>query len=206
MLSPRLLVLLLALTAVSWGTVPAGAADDRASASWVDRWLHGPAMMPDWFGLRSTLTASGVTPSITYVTDLQANALGGLRRDRAYAGQLNVDLTFDMEKLAGLQGLSFDVSGNWSSGTDLSNSVGNVFDMAQMFDGADVRLYTLFLRQMLFDGRLDIKAGRFATGDDFLVGPSFVSVVNEALNPLMTVVQINVPGVTTVPNATWGGA
>jgi porin len=190
---------------VSSGVVHAEPVDDRASPSWVDRWLQGPAMTADWFGLRSTLTARGVTPSITYVTDLQANALGGLRKSTAYAGELNVDLQFDMGKLAGVRGLTFDVSGNWASGSNLSESVGNVFDVAEAFDGTEVRLYTLFLQQRLFDGRLDLKAGRFATGDDFLVGPSFVSLVNEALNPLMTVVQINVPGVTTMPNATWGG-
>ena len=162
-------------------------------------------MTGDWFGTRSRLIAQGVTPSITYVTDLQANPLGGLRKTSAYAGQLNVDLRFDMEKLAGLPGLTFDVSGNWATGSDLSTSVGNVFDVAQAFDGTEMRLYTLFLRQGLFDGRLDVKAGRFAPGDDFLVGPSFVSLVNEGLNPLMTLVQINVPGVTTGPNATWGG-
>ena len=162
-------------------------------------------MTGDWFGTRSWLATQGVTPSITYVTDLQANTLGGLQKTSAYAGQLNIDFRFDMEKLAGLPGTTFGVSGNWASGTDLSNSVGNVFDVAQAFDGSVVRLYTLFLRQVLVDGQLDVKAGRFATSDDFLVGPSFVSFVNEGLNPRMTLVQINVPGVTTGPNASWGG-
>ena len=74
-----------------------------------------------------------------------------------------------------------------------------MFDVAQAFDGTELRLSTLFLRQMLFDGQLDIKAGRFATGDDLFAGPTFVGDVNEALNPLMAVVQINVPGVTTIP-------
>jgi len=35
----------------------------------------------------------------------------------------------------------------------LSNNIGNVFDVAQAFDGTEVRLYTLFLRQVLFDLR-----------------------------------------------------
>jgi len=203
--SLRLLLLGLLLVPLPWGTAHAGPIDDRAIPSWVDHWLQGQAMTGDWFGVRSTLTEWGVTPSITYVTDLQAIALGGLRKNSAYAGQLSVDLQFDLEKLVGAPGLTFDVSGNWTSGSDLSNSVGNVFDVAQAFDGTELRLSTLFLRQMLFDRRLDIKAGRFATGNDFLAGPTFVALVNEALNPLMGVVQVNVPGVTTVPNATWGG-
>ncbi|HSE45529.1 MAG TPA: carbohydrate porin [Gemmatimonadales bacterium] len=202
---PRVLLLSLLTAPMFWSAVHAEPVADGESSSWVDKWLQGPGMTGNWFGTRTSLTALGVRPSITYVTDLQANVLGGLRKASAYAGQLNVDLRFDMEKLAGLPGLSLDMSGNWASGSDLSNSIGNVFDVAQAFDGTEVRLYTLFLRQALFEGRLDVKAGRFATGDDFLVGPSFVGLVNEALNPRMTVVQINVPGVTTGPNATWGG-
>ncbi len=71
--------------------------------------------------------------------------------------------------------------------------------MAQYFEGNKVRLYTLFLRQTFFDGRLDLKAGRFATGDDFLTSPIGVSLVNEALNPVVFAVQANVPGVTAYP-------
>ena len=202
---PRVLLLSLLTAPMIWSAVHAEPVADGESSSWVDKWLQGPGMTGNWFGTRTSLTALGVRPSITYVTDLQANVLGGLRKASAYAGQLNVDLRFDMEKLAGLPGLSLDMSGNWASGSDLSNSIGNVFDVAQTFDGTEVRLYTLFLRQVLFERRLDVKAGRFATGDDFLVGPSFVGLVNEALKPRMTLVQINVPGVTTGPNATWGG-
>jgi carbohydrate-selective porin OprB len=147
---PRLLLPGLLTAPVFWSAVHAEPVADGESSSWVDRWLQGPGMTGDWFGTRTSLTALGVTPSITYMTDLQANVLGGLRKASAYAGQLNVDLRFDMEKLAGLPGLSFDV--------------------AQAFDGTEVRLYTLFLRQVLFEGRLDVKAGRFATGTTFSSG------------------------------------
>jgi len=57
----------------------------------------------------------------------------------------------------------------------------------------------------LFDGRVDVKAGRFSTGDDFLTSPIDFSFVNEALNPILLAVQQNVPSVTAYPNATWGG-
>jgi porin len=194
-----LAVLLLALTAR-----PA-LADDDAGRSWVQRWFDQPTLTGDWFGFRDRLAVWGITPTASYATDLLANPVGGLRRGAAYAGDLNVTVDVDLAKLAGIPGLSGQVAGSWSTGTDLSQDIGNFFQVAQYFEGDQLRLYTLFLRQTLLEGRLDLKAGRFATGDDFLASPIGVSLVNEALNPVIFAVQANVPGVTAYPNATWGG-
>ncbi len=181
------------------------AAEDDAGRSWIERWLEQPTLTGHWFGLRDRLGEWGITPTASYATDLLANPLGGRRRGAAYAGDLNVTIDVDFAKLASIPGLSGQVSGDWSSGTNLSQDIGNFFQVAQYFEGDQLRLYTLFLRQTLFDGRLDLKAGRFATGDDFLVSPIGISLVNEALNPVIFAIQANVPGVTAYPNATWGG-
>lgn len=173
--------------------------------SWAERWLTQSTLTGNWFGARDTLAAWGMTPGIRYSTDLLANVAGGERRGKAYAGQLAIEIGVDMERLAGLRGLAFDVSGDWASGTDLSVDIGNVFTVAQFFEGRQVRLYNLFLQQSLLHGRLDIKAGRFSTGSDFLRTPADVSLVNEALNPIVLAIQKNVPGVTAEPNGTWGG-
>jgi porin len=159
----------------------------------------------DWFGLREPLAAWGITPSVRYATDLQANVLGGRRRGPAYAGELSIDVDLELEKLLGLRGLTFHTSGDWASGRNLSDDIGNVFTVAQFFEGRQLRLYTLFLQQWLMDGRIDIKVGRFGTGDNFLTAPLGLSVVNEAVNPITVAVQQNVPGFTSDPNATWGG-
>jgi len=171
----------------------------------MDDWLSQPQLTGDWLGARDALAGWGVTPTIRYGTDLLANAAGGQQRGKAYAGQLSVEIGIDMEKLAGLRGLTFDVSGGWASGTDLSADIGNVFTVAQYFEGSVVRLSNLFLEQSLLDGRLAIKAGRVSTGGDFLASPVDTSLVNEALNPIVLAIQRNVPGVTADPNVTWGG-
>jgi porin len=77
--------------------------------------------------------------------------------------------------------------------------------VAQAFEGRVVRLSNLYLQQSLLDGRLDVKAGRFATGADFLIAPVDANLVNDTLNPILDAVQKNVPGVTAPPNTTWGG-
>jgi porin len=185
-------------------TAPASA-DDPRDGSWMERWAAQPQLTGDWLGAREALTSWGITPSIRYATDLMASVAGGQERGRAYAGQFTVEIGADMEKLAGLTGLTFDVSGDWASGTNLSGDIGNVFTVAQAFEGRVVQLTNLYLQQSLFDSRLDLKAGRFSTGADFLTTPLDVSVVNAALNPIVVALQKNVPSVTDDPNATWGG-
>lgn len=196
-----LLALILGLSSVV-GTEEAAATEP----AWAESWLAGPGLTGTWFGLRETLTQRGITPSINYTTDVLGNPVGGRRQGIAYAGQLNLDLSFDLGKLAGLDGLTFGISGNWASGTDLStDDIGNFFIVAQAFAGDRVRLYTLYLDQSLFEGRLDVKVGRFAPGDDFLSWPQYTFFVNIALNPAVFATQVNVPGFTAAPIGTWGG-
>jgi porin len=173
--------------------------------SWIEAWLTGPGLTGAWSGMRETLTQRGITPTISYTADVLGNPVGGRRQGIAYAGQLNADLTFDLGKLAGLDGLTFNLSGNWASGTNLSSDdIGNFFVVAQSFAGDRVRLYTLYLDQSLFEGRLDIKLGRFAPGDDFLSWPQYTFFVNIALNPAIFATQINVPGFTAAPIGSLG--
>ena len=81
-------------------------ADDLRGASWMDNWLAQPQLTGTWFGARGALAGWGITPSARYGTDMQASVLGGQRRGKAYAGDFAVDVSVDMEKLAGLRGLS----------------------------------------------------------------------------------------------------
>jgi porin len=176
-----------------------------AGESWVEAWAARPYATGSWFSFRDRLSQFGITPTVTYVADLLGNPVGGRRQSVAYAGQLNADASVDLDKLAGLTGLTFDISGNWASGTDLStDDIGNFFLVGQAFAGDRVRLYTLYLDQSLLDGRLDVKVGRFAPGDDFLSWPQYTFLVNIALNPAVYATQINVPGFTASPIGTWG--
>jgi porin len=194
------LVVLIVLTAAV-----SVSAEETSTGSWMERWLEQPQMGGNWLGARDALNSWGITPSIRYATDLLANAAGGRQRGKAYAGDFTADIVVDLEKLARVRGLTFGVSGDWASGTNLSNDIGNIFTVAQTFEGNEVRLSNLYLQQSLLDGRLDLKAGRFATGADFLATPAGVSLVNDMLNPIVDAVQLNVPSVTASPDTTWGG-
>jgi carbohydrate-selective porin OprB len=67
-------------------------------------------------------------PSLTLVTDIAAYVTGGTSQDVTEAGNLGLNLFFDLEKLVGLSGASFLVSMSQRWGTSLSREhVGNVF-------------------------------------------------------------------------------
>jgi porin len=196
--------LLLALAVAVLGLMHAERVE-AAESSWVEAWMAQPGATGTWFGLRERLDRLGVTPTIAYTTDLMGNPIGGRRQGVAYAAQLYVDVFVDLGKLAGLKGLALDISGNWASGTDLStDDIDNFFIVSQAFAGDRLRLYTLYLDQALLDGKLDIKVGRFAPGDDFLSWPQYSFLVNIALNPAVFATQVNVPGFTASPIGTWG--
>src|SRR5215471_20461356 len=64
-------------------------------------------LLDDWFGLRPTAEASGLTPTLTFVTDIAGNVTGGKNQGVTHADNLGFDLSFDLDKLVGLQGGSF---------------------------------------------------------------------------------------------------
>src|SRR5215204_7663610 len=57
-------------------------------------------------GIRKSLADRGVTYNLTYINDVLANVRGGARRGVIDQGRLDGALTLDLEKLAGLNGLS----------------------------------------------------------------------------------------------------
>lgn len=201
----RLMAVALLVPTLCALTATQATADESLLGAWMKRWIAEPPMAGNWSGMRDVLNEWGIKPSLSYATDLMASVAGGQHRGQAYAGQLSIDVSADLGKLAGLKGLTFDVATDWASGTDLSQDIGNTFTVAQYFEGTGVRLSNMYLQQSLFDGRVDVKAGRFSTGADFLTSPIDFSFVNEALNPILLAVQENVPSVTAYPNTTWGG-
>jgi Carbohydrate-selective porin, OprB family len=149
----------------------------------------------NWGGRRHALERVGVTLTSTYTTDLLGNPLGGNQQGFRYAGDMGVDIRFDLERLLALKGLVLDVIGSWHSGENLSaKDIGNTFTASQIFGGETVRLYALALEwASLWDNRLDIRAGRIGAGDDFLASPWYTAFVNSAFNGTPGSVPTNIP-------------
>jgi porin len=208
----RICVAVTILVLLGWGAVaraqdvsraPAGS---RALADTPFRLLlPREHLFGDWYGARSWLEEHGITPTVTFVTDALGNATGGRRQDFTAANNLGVDLSFDLEKLDGPMGGSFEVSMSERFGSNLSGrDIGNTFTVQQVYGGETFRLVDVAYQQKLLEDRVEFRVGRIAAGDDFLVSPYDYVFVQNGFDGNPKGIFLNAPGMTAYPNATWG--
>ena len=167
--------------------------------------LPSAHLLGDWYGLRPWLEDHGITPTVTFVTDALGNPTGGREQGFTGAHNLGLDLLFDLEKLARLQGglLLFSMSERF--GTSLSTDyIGNVFTVQQVFGGETLRVVNLAYQQTLLDDRVEFSVGRIAAGDDFLVSPYNYVFVQNGFDGNPVGIFFNAPGMSAYPSATWG--
>ena len=127
-------------------------------------------LLSDRYGVRSWLEEHGITPTFTFVTDALGNPTGGQRQGFTTGNNVGLDLSFDLEKLGGPKGGSFQISMSERFGTSLSGSyIGNVFSVQANWGENTYRLVNVAYRQKLLDDRIEFQIGRIAAGDDFLV-------------------------------------
>jgi porin len=162
-------------------------------------------LLGDWYGTRGWLEDHGITPTLTFVTDALGNPTGGQRQGFTGFSNLGVDLQFDLEKLYGPKGGSFELSTSYRFGSSLTlKYIGNTFNVQQVCCGATFRVVDVAYRQQLFDDRVSFRAGRVAAGDDFLVSPYNYVFVQNGFDGNPVGIFFNSPGMTAYPNATWG--
>ncbi|WP_196223351.1 carbohydrate porin [Roseibium sp. RKSG952] len=167
--------------------------------------LHRDYLTGNWGGQRDRLEQAGITPALTYTTDVAGNPFGGKRQDLSYAAQLGGSMSFDFEKLFGTKGLSFYAGGNWAGGTDLTTeAVGNLFQIQQVFAGRQARLVDLYLEQSLANDRYNIALGRLSSGADFAALDLFGDYVSAGINGNPGSIGDNLPAFTAYPRAQWG--
>jgi hypothetical protein len=63
-----------------------------------------------WYDVRSRLEEQGFIPTLSFVTDIAGNPIGGRDQHVTHADNLDLDLLFDMDELVDLKGGSFLVS------------------------------------------------------------------------------------------------
>jgi porin len=162
-------------------------------------------LLGDWYGARTWLEDHGITPTLTFVTDSLGNPTGGRDQGFTTANNLGLDLNFDLEKLCGFENASFLLSMSYRFGGSLSaNYIHNVFTVQQVFGGETFHFINMAYLQKLFDDRVELRLGRIATGDDFLVSPYNYVFVQNGFDGNPVGIFFNSPGMTAYPNDTWG--
>jgi porin len=167
----------------------AGSAQDQNS----DDTFHDPTgrvfelvlpsehLFGDWNGLRTKLEEAGITPRLIEVTDIAGNPSGGQSQGITQASSVELSLFLDLRKMIGLDGGSIFISSSERWGSTLSKTdVGNVFSTQQIWGFQTIRLIDLSYQQKLFDDRIELRLGRFAAMDDFLVSPYNFGLMSNA--------------------------
>jgi porin len=159
----------------------------------------------DWFTFRSSAENVGLTPTLTFDSNIAGNVTGGQSQGVTHADNLGLSLLFDFDKMASLEGGSFLASVSQRSGSSLSKEhVGNVFTIQQVYGGQTFHLIDLAYQQRLLDNRVEVRLGRIASGDDFLVSPYNWLFMQNGFDGNPVGIVFNSPGMTAYPNATWG--
>lgn len=81
----------------------------------------------DWGGTRTALSDKGLDITIGYTAEVFGNVSGGFRQGAAFNGLLELGLDVDLEKLAGIKGLTAHIDGSLPSGESFSGSYGGDF-------------------------------------------------------------------------------
>jgi porin len=179
--------------------------DNSSLAKLLESWSEQEYLTGGWGGYREKLKNKGIDIFGYYETTVLGNPIGGRSKGSTYAGLLDLFINLDLEKLIGIKGSSFRISGSWSSGKSLTGDfIGNYFDVSGTFSGDAVRLYQLYFEQSLFDDTLNVALGRIATGDDFMTSSIFYDFVSLAFDQNPVSIFFNIPTFTADPVSTWG--
>jgi porin len=104
----------------------------------------------------------------------------------------------------GISDTYFHVSVSQRSGESLTNEyIGNVFSTQEVFGGETFKLVNVEVQKYFCDRAVDVKLGRIAAGDDFLVSPFFWAYMSGGIDGPPGI-YTNAPGLSGYPNATWG--
>ncbi len=162
-------------------------------------------LLGDWLGARTWMEDQGITPSVTFVSDMAGNVSGGRSTGFAEANNLGINLLFDLTKLAKIPGASFLVSMAQRNGDSLTQDhIGNVFSVQQVYGGQTFHLIDVAWLQELLNGRIEVALGRIAAGDDFLVSQYNYLWQQNAFDGNPVGIFFNAPGMSAYPAATWG--
>jgi len=142
---------------------------------------------------KTEMTDAGFRPFVSYWGDYLANPVGGLSQEGSWQQLLIVGGEVSLDKTIGLPGGSLVVSVTDAAGSNLSQTVGNVFTISQARVMNTFALYDLYYKQRLFHDHLEINVGRFSAGQYFATLPAMGQVVSGAVNGNPTSLFLNAP-------------
>jgi len=130
------------------------------------------ALLPqngDPTGLRKWLEQHGTTFTVFYTNDVLGNLSGGIKRGTIDQGKVELQVTTDLDKVAGLKDLTlywnaFQVH---NTGRIRRDYAGGMNTIAAIEAAPATRLSELWLEQKILNGQASIRVGQLAADSEF---------------------------------------
>jgi porin len=163
----------------------------------------------DWWGVRPDLEDKGIYLTFDALTEFAGNVSGGVKQGSTFANQVAFTADVDWQRLAGVPGLSTHVIIVNRSGANDSTLFGdNLLPVQEIYGaGGNVafHLVSAFAQEKLFDGRLDLAAGRMNVENDFASSPLYCNYMNNMLCGDPKALPGGDIGHSAYPDGVWGG-
>ena len=166
-----------------------GAYDLNAVASAADKpksWLDRDQFTGDWGGSRTALADRGVSPYMTWTSQITRNFDGGLRSGTDVEGVVELGADLDLEKLGVWNGATIHASGFWIQDNDdpSADFVGNFDEVSNLSALRSVRFYQAYVKQNFFAGKVTAKIGQLALDDNFMISSNSSMFLNASFGSM----------------------
>jgi porin len=142
-------------------------------------------LLGDWGGVRTNLENQGIFLTLDALTEFAGNVSGGVKQGATFASQVGFGADIDWQRLAGIMGLSTHVIIVNRSGSSDSALFGDNFMPVQEIYGSGgnvaMHLVSAYAEEAMFEGSLDIAAGRMNVENDFASSPLYCNYMNNGL-------------------------
>lgn len=153
----------------------------------------------DWGGLKTGMKSYGVETLIRYKGDAVQNFRGGIEQKTGYLGNLDIITDFNLEEIAGLDGVNAVFYGLGNHGDSPAEFVGDSYGVSNIAAPNTFKLYEAYLKKNV-DDRLTMILGLRDLNADFYAVESTASLINSAFGISPAFSQTGVNGPSIFPN------
>ncbi len=180
------------------GRILPGHLHPEVAAEAARSWWEGEHATGEWGARREGWEAAGVDLEIAYLLDTSVVVEGGARRGTAGRSLVDLNLTFDLERLLSVTGTTLFVDLHHLRGRNGSDDVGDLQGISNI-DGEPVtELAEAWVESRLAADRVRLKAGKVDANTEFAYAAAAGDLLHASAGVTPTIV-----GLPTYPDPAW---
>ncbi len=158
----------------------------------------------NWGGIRSSLEEFGIVLEAVYKLEAWKVSSGDVGHGTALVDNVDIVITFDLEKVLGLAGGSVVFYGLGNNGDDPNAYVGSAHGITNIAAPQAWKVYNLFYEQVFFDGDLSLLIGTYDYNSEFDVKETSRFFLNPSHGIGTEIAQSGENGPSIFPTASFG--